>query len=229
MGSEGKPPNDIGHHHHDDHDGTGHFARPTMLLGPLWSLSGTINNMDGGLSISKTASGMTITSGVLDEHGKCIVPRSSHHDGGDSSSAYPRPALLTSEQADQMQYDAMLGPGPAGGQIGQAQMPMTQNTNGHELEYDSSRTGQVLNVLQEYLPRYLGARVNEMWDVLKGKGQKGGGGRDAWIIFAKPDLSQQPVQIEHPQQVVENSNGHARHSESATHGTTADVLAKCAA
>jgi hypothetical protein len=49
-----------------------------------------------------------------------------------------------------------------------------------------------------------------MWDVLKGKGQKGGGSRDAWTMFAKPDLSQQPVQIEHPQQVVQNASGYAR-------------------
>jgi hypothetical protein len=49
-----------------------------------------------------------------------------------------------------------------------------------------------------------------MWNALKGTGRKGGDGRDAWTMFAKPDLSQQPVQIEHPQQVVENAGGQAR-------------------
>jgi hypothetical protein len=63
--------------------------------------------MQGGSNASKTARGMTITSGELDEHGKCIVPRPSYHDGGGSSNAFPRSALPTSEQADQMQYDNM--------------------------------------------------------------------------------------------------------------------------
>jgi hypothetical protein len=66
MGPEGEPPNDgpndTGHHYHDEHDGTVHFAGPTMLLGPHWSSSGIINNLNGGLSTSQTASGMTITS-----------------------------------------------------------------------------------------------------------------------------------------------------------------------
>ena len=96
------------------------------------------------------------------------------------------------------QYDAMTGSSSGYGQAGQAQMPTTQTTNAHELEYGSSWTGQILNA------------VDDMWNVLKGKGQKGGGGRDAWAIFASPDASRQPVQIEHPQQVVENAGGHAR-------------------
>jgi hypothetical protein len=171
MGPEGEPPNDTGHHYHNEHDGTGHFAGPTMLLGPHWSSSGIINNMNGGLSTSKTASGMTITSGVLDEYGKCIVPRSSHHDDGGSSSAYPRPAILTSEQAGQIQYDAMLGPSPEG-----------------------SRVGQV----QEHKPWNLSGHVSRMWNTWKGKGstlkglgQKGSGGRNAQnqgVLDQGPDV-----------------------------------------
>jgi hypothetical protein len=114
MGPGVEPPIEAGHHCHAEHDGTGHFARRTMLLGPHGSLSGITNNMNGGLNTSKTASGMTITSGVLDEHGQCIVPRSSHPDGGGSPSDCPQPAPLTNEQADQIQYDAMSGPSPGG-------------------------------------------------------------------------------------------------------------------
>jgi hypothetical protein len=88
--------------------------------------------MNGGLSTSKTASGMTITLGVLDEHGKCIVPRSRHRDGGGLSIDPIQLAPLTNEQADQIQYDAMMGPSPGGGQMGQAQMPMTPTTIIHD-------------------------------------------------------------------------------------------------
>jgi hypothetical protein len=94
------------------------------------------------------------------------------------SSAYPRPAPLTSEQADQMQHDAMLGPSPGGGQMGQAQMPMTRTANVHELEYYSGWTSQAINLLQEYQPWNIGAGVNDILKVLKGKGQKGSGGRN---------------------------------------------------
>jgi hypothetical protein len=149
---------------------------------------------------------MTITSGVLDEHGKCIVPRSRHRDGGGSSNDPRRQALLTNEQADQVQYDAMMGPSPGGGQVGQDQMPMTQTTTIHD---HSGWTGQMLNVLQEHQPWDLSGRAAKMWNMLKGQGQKGGGGRNEWTMFATPGLSQHPVEIEHPQEVAENASGQA--------------------
>jgi hypothetical protein len=73
-----------------------------------------------------------------------------------------------------------------------------------ELWSDSGWSGQAPRELQEYQPR-----GDDMRDALKGKGQKGGDGRDAWIIFAKPNPSQ-PVQIEHPRQAIKNAGGQAR-------------------
>jgi hypothetical protein len=143
MGPGGEPPTQAGHHCHAEHDGTGHFAGPTMLFGKHWSSSGIINDMNGGSNTSKTASGMTITSGVLDEHRKCIVPRSSHRDGGGSPSDVLQPAPMTNEQADQFQYDAMSGPSPEENRVGQAQVPITQITLIHD---PSGRAGQKGNV-----------------------------------------------------------------------------------
>jgi hypothetical protein len=153
-----------------------------MQLGPHWSSSGIINNMKGGLSNSKTGSGMTITSGGLDEHGKRIVPRSSRHDGKGLPSDDLHPVPMANEQADRAQRDAMTGSSSGYSQACQAQMPIVQIANAHELENDSSWTGQVMNVIQDYKPRYMGTYANDVWNVLKGKGQKGGGGQDAWTI-----------------------------------------------
>jgi hypothetical protein len=115
---------------------------------------------------------------------------------GDSSIGYPRPASLTSEQADQMQYDAMLGPSPGGGQTGQALSPMTQCAHG-------GWTEQVQRAFREYKPWGLSGHVSRIWNTrnaggtanipattcsntcegkgstLKGRGRKGNGGRNA--------------------------------------------------
>jgi hypothetical protein len=176
MGLGGEPPTEAGHHCHAEHDGTGHFAGPTMLLGPHGSSSGIINDMNGGLNTSKTASGMTITSGVLDEHGKCIVPRSSHRDAGGSPSDCPQPAPMMNEQADQIQYDAMSRPSPEGSRVGQAQMPITQTTLIHD---PSGRAGQLQDVLQEHKPWDPSGRAVRMWGVLHGKDQRDHSGRAA--------------------------------------------------
>jgi hypothetical protein len=178
VGPGGEALTETGRHCHAEHDGKGHFAGPAMLLGPHWSSSGVINDVNRGSNTSKTASGVTITSGVLDEHGKCIVPRSSRRDGGGSSSDYLQPAPITHEQADQIQYDAMSGPSPEGDRVGQTQAPITQAALIHD---PSGRAGQLLDVFREHKPWGPSGRAVRMWGVLRGRDQRGHSGRAAQL------------------------------------------------
>jgi hypothetical protein len=164
MGPRGGPPIETGHRCHAEHDGTGRSAGPAMLLGPHGSLPGTVPNTDGGLSPSKTASGMALTSGELDEHGKCIVPRSSHRDGGCASGDYPGPASQMTGQGDQIPYGATLESGPEANRVGHAQAPIAQTTLIHD---PSGRAGRLLDVLighEQWDPSGRAARLQDVID-----------------------------------------------------------------
>jgi hypothetical protein len=67
---------------------------------------------------------MTLTSGDLDEHRKCIVPRSSHRDGGGASGVSPGFAPQKEGHGDQISCEEPLGPGPEMKRVGHAQAPV---------------------------------------------------------------------------------------------------------
>jgi hypothetical protein len=145
-----------------------------MLLGPRGSFPGTVPNTDGGLSPSKTASGMALTSGELDEHGKCIVPRSSRRDGGCASGAYPGPAPQMAGQGDQIPYGTALESGPEVNRVGHAQATIAQTTLIHD---PSGRAGRLLDVLSGHEQWDPSGRAVRMWNVLSGQDQRDPSGR----------------------------------------------------